>query len=355
MAIRVRQGIEKDFDPYKLLPGEWAVSLDKKYVYMCFSAGEVRRMATYEAFEEDMVQIEKILAACENIQAAVEAFEKLAERHAAQADTYSVESESWAVGGTGTREEENTNNSKYYSQQSETQANRAKNEADRAASIANIDIATTEKAGIIKGNAEEFSISADGKLSLTSSYEEQETLEEIDGTEDKKTLFGKIAGAVRELIAHTGSKGIHYTLTNNLLANVSGTALDAVQGKALDDKVTELNNNFPNIAYISCAKGEKFKTGTSFCIVRAGICFLTLETTPVEAVKQGDIVVTGLPRPSYHTYVSLPLTNGNCYSAQINAGSGNLVIYYPSYVTASRIDVTLAYPVNLANYINGQT
>lgn len=249
MAIRVRQGIEKDFDPYKLLPGEWAVSLDKKYVYMCFSAGEVRRMATYEAFEEDMVQIEKILAACENIQAAVEAFEKLAERHAAQADTYSVESESWAVGGTGTREEENTNNSKYYSQQSETQANRAKNEADRAASIANIDIATTEKAGIIKGNAEEFSISADGKLSLTSSYEEQETLEEIDGTEDKKTLFGKIAGAVRELIAHTGSKGIHYTLTNNLLANVSGTALDAVQGKALDDRITELNNSLYQLDY----------------------------------------------------------------------------------------------------------
>lgn len=243
MAIRVRQGNEKDFDPYKLLPGEWAVSLDKKYVYMCFSAGEVRRMATYEAFEEDMVQIEKILAVCENIQVAVEAFGKLAERHAAQAETYSVESESWAVGGTGTREEENTNNSKYYSQQSETQANRAKNEADRAASIANIDIATTEKAGIIKGNAEEFSISADGKLSLTSSYEEQETLEEIDGTEDKKTLFGKIAGAVRELIAHTGSKSIHYTLTNNLLANVAGTALDAVQGKALDDRITGLNNS----------------------------------------------------------------------------------------------------------------
>lgn len=264
MAIRVRQGIEKDFDPYKLLPGEWAVSLDKKYVYMCFSAGEVRRMATYEAFEEDMVQIEKILAACENIQAAVEAFEKLAERHAAQADTYSVESESWAVGGTGTREEENTNNSKYYSQQSETQANRAKNEADRAASIANIDIATTEKAGIIKGNAEEFSISADGKLSLTSSYEEQETLDEIDGTEDKKTLFGKIAGAVRELIAHTGSKGIHYTLTNNLLANVSGTALDAVQGKALDDRITELNNSLSGIRYVKLAASLDQAVGKTF-------------------------------------------------------------------------------------------
>lgn len=47
-------------------------------------------------------------------------------------------SESWAVGGTDVRDGENTNNAMYYSQQSETQADRAKTEADRAARYSQI-------------------------------------------------------------------------------------------------------------------------------------------------------------------------------------------------------------------------
>ena len=52
MAIRERRGQQIDFNPDKMLPGEWAVSLDQKYIYMCFSPGDVRRMSTYE----EMVQ-----------------------------------------------------------------------------------------------------------------------------------------------------------------------------------------------------------------------------------------------------------------------------------------------------------
>lgn len=45
---------------------------------------------------------------------------------------------SWAVGGTGSREGENTNNSEYYSRQAGTHANNAKNDADRAAQYSQI-------------------------------------------------------------------------------------------------------------------------------------------------------------------------------------------------------------------------
>lgn len=55
MAICVRRGNYTDFDPNKLKPGEWAVVLaqdphcqDGKSVYICFSAGKTKRMATYE-------------------------------------------------------------------------------------------------------------------------------------------------------------------------------------------------------------------------------------------------------------------------------------------------------------------
>ena len=55
MAIQNRRGAYGDFDPSKLLPGEWAVVLsgdtnasDGLACYMCFKAGVVKRMATYE-------------------------------------------------------------------------------------------------------------------------------------------------------------------------------------------------------------------------------------------------------------------------------------------------------------------
>lgn len=47
-------------------------------------------------------------------------------------------SESWAVGGTGTRTGENTNNSEYHSNQARTAATDARNEADRAARYSQI-------------------------------------------------------------------------------------------------------------------------------------------------------------------------------------------------------------------------
>ena len=55
MAIQMRRGLMRDFDPYKMLPGEWAVSIDastsNQIVWMCFSPGVCKRMGTYEDFE----------------------------------------------------------------------------------------------------------------------------------------------------------------------------------------------------------------------------------------------------------------------------------------------------------------
>ena len=41
MAIQMRRGNQVDFDPTRMLPGEWAVSLDSKKIYMCYSPGQV--------------------------------------------------------------------------------------------------------------------------------------------------------------------------------------------------------------------------------------------------------------------------------------------------------------------------
>ena len=69
--ILMRGGNEADFDPDKMIPREWAISTDKRIVRICFAPGICIRMATYDAFEKDMEEIQKILENCRSIEEAV--------------------------------------------------------------------------------------------------------------------------------------------------------------------------------------------------------------------------------------------------------------------------------------------
>ena len=62
MAIQNRRGNYADFDPQKMVAGEWAVvqsgdpnSTRGKAVYMAFNVGDIERMATYEDMQENIV------------------------------------------------------------------------------------------------------------------------------------------------------------------------------------------------------------------------------------------------------------------------------------------------------------
>lgn len=62
MAILMRGGAYADFDPSKLKPREWAVVLendpsarDGKAIYICFAAGVVKRISTYEDMYDDLL------------------------------------------------------------------------------------------------------------------------------------------------------------------------------------------------------------------------------------------------------------------------------------------------------------
>lgn len=146
------------------MTGEWAVSTDTKYVRMCFAPGVVIRMATYEAFEQDMKEIQTILAACQDIQTAVDAMAKLAEKHRDDAEYSSKLAESWAHGNTGVRAEEERNNSEFYSKQAEKEADRAKEEANRATAAANIDLATQSIPGLVKPDGITTLVTNNGEL-----------------------------------------------------------------------------------------------------------------------------------------------------------------------------------------------
>lgn len=86
MAIQNRRGPYGKLDETKLLPGEYAIVLqddpfckDGKAVYICFRAGDTKRMATFEDMQENIEditdEIEKEFM--EEIRAATEAAKKI--------------------------------------------------------------------------------------------------------------------------------------------------------------------------------------------------------------------------------------------------------------------------------------
>lgn len=103
MAIQHRRGLYNRFDPTKLLAGEWAVVLqddpsspDGKAAYVCFGAGDVKRVAVYEDLLDWFAGIEAdtiddvVFEAMADIRAEYETIK--AEMHAAESGRVSAES-----------------------------------------------------------------------------------------------------------------------------------------------------------------------------------------------------------------------------------------------------------------------
>lgn len=88
MAIQHRRGAYNRFNPTRLLPGEWAIVLsgddsasDGRAAYICFAAGEVKRVSTFEdmiAYLENMRA--DLFTAADEAQDAADEAEDAAER-----------------------------------------------------------------------------------------------------------------------------------------------------------------------------------------------------------------------------------------------------------------------------------
>lgn len=127
MAIQMRRGESRHFDPTKMVPGEWAVSTDNSKIYMCFGAGNVIEVGTAESIAQ-----------------------------------YVDTAEAWAVGkrrggDVDPSDETYHNNSKYYSQQANISATNANESEANALSYAG-------SASDSADDAQEFSESAEAAL-----------------------------------------------------------------------------------------------------------------------------------------------------------------------------------------------
>lgn len=146
--MQQKRGLLADFDPSQLIAGEIAVTIDSntpdQHIYYCITPGVVKRLGTYDDFNQAISdylatyisQMEGYVSDTQTSATNAATSETNASNSASSASTSATNastsetnaltysnnsassatlSESWAIGGTGTRTGEDTNNSKYYS------------------------------------------------------------------------------------------------------------------------------------------------------------------------------------------------------------------------------------------------
>lgn len=104
-------------------------------------------------------------------------------------------------------------------------------------------------------------------------FTEATTLTKLVSGESFKAMLGKIAKAVSSVFEKLDKSKV----ANNLTTNVAGYALDARQGKALQDQITSLNGSL-NSKKIPSFGIENIFTGNTFCIVNNGSDVISVQT-----------------------------------------------------------------------------
>ncbi len=191
MALQNRYGEFKDFDPNKMVTAELAVvvsgdpaSPTGRTMYVCFAPGVVKRITTYEDFENELQNATEEIRKefTEDIQTAIEN----------------------SIAAT-------------------TAANAAKEAADRAAEAAN---AAAEAAGAyVLGDISDKTVN----------FAEAAARENIETGESTATVFGKIKKWFADL-----KDAAFCAVANNLTTNVAGSVLDARQGPVIDKKISDV-------------------------------------------------------------------------------------------------------------------
>ena len=138
-------------------------------------------------------------------------------------------------------------------------------------------IATKEDAGIVKPDGKSVSVDESGTLSIN-----------LDGTtitlDEAKNVI-KLADTLKEKINGAFPAA---NLINNLTTTEAGFGLDARQGKALDDKITEINGSLENDIN-ALNPSAKIKLYTKFSIGKLGAGWYRI----AEAVFMGDTASEG--------------------------------------------------------------
>lgn len=149
-------------------------------------------------------------------------------------------------------------------------------------------------------------------------FTEATTLTKLVSGESFKAMLGKIAKAVSSVFEKLDKSKV----ANNLTTNVAGYALDARQGKALQDQITSLNGSL-NSKKIPSFGIENIFTGNPFCIVNNGSDVISVQTN--WDIDNGGYMVKNIKYPAgtaTNLTVSLSLPANSIVIVDVNTLNG---------------------------------
>lgn len=184
-------------------------------------------------------------------------------------------------------------------------------------------IATKEDAGTVKP-ADGLTVAEDGTLKVS-----------IDGTTltmDQVNNVIKLADTLKDKINGAFPAA---NLINNLTTTEAGFGLDARQGKALDDKITEINGSL-NSKKIPSFGIENIFTGNPFCIVNNGSDVISVQTD--WDIDNGGYRVKNIKYPAgtaTNLTVSLSLPANSIVIVGVNTLNGENIDIQGSFIRSN--------------------
>lgn len=180
-----------------------------------------------------------------------------ASAYAQSANAKSVLAESYAVGGTGTREGEDTDNAKYYMEQAKlqtggipTKVSELENDAGyitkKVSDLTNYyDKNTVDKKidAIPKTDLTNYLTKTGDGSNLTAAFEEATTLEELTTGEKLSSIFGKLKLAVKNL--------------KSLISLIGTTDISTIGDGTITGGLSDVNGKLPQLKVLKIPLGVK--------------------------------------------------------------------------------------------------
>lgn len=230
-----------------------------------------------------------------------------ASAYAQSANAKSVLAESYAVGGTGTREGEDTDNAKYYMEQAKqqtggmpTKVSELENDAGyitkKVSDLTNYyDKNTVDKKidAIPKTDLTNYLTKTGDGSNLTAAFEEATTLEELTTGEKLSSIFGKLKLAVKNL--------------KSLISLIGTTDISTIGDGTITGGLNDVNGNLPKewklistvttLSAIGSGKGLTIPDLSSYKELLILTTLSYFETSETYPIINGHINDTGYARP----------------------------------------------------------
>lgn len=230
-----------------------------------------------------------------------------ASAYAQSANAKSVLAESYAVGGTGTREGEDTDNAKYYMEQAKqqtggipTKVSELENDAGyitkKVSDLTNYYDKTTvdEKIDAIpKTDLTNYLTKTGDGSNLTAAFEEETNLEELTTGEKLSSIFGKLKLAVKNL--------------KSLISLIGTTDISTIGDGTITGGLNDVNGNLPKewklistvttLSAIGSGKGLTIPDLSSYKELLILTTLSYFETSETYPIINGHINGTGYARP----------------------------------------------------------